>query len=180
MTSITDIEVRTVPPELVLGAIAKRSYAVVATVSEAGHPHAAGIVYAAVGSTLYVSTDRSSRKGRNLAAHGRVGVTIPVRRVPVGGPPSAIQFQGAAEVLATDDPEVLRLVETGELKGITSHGELDRPDGCVVRITPDRTVHTYGLGMSLGQLIRHPLDGAGRTDLSAQSERRSAEGSVCH
>jgi general stress protein 26 len=165
MNSTTDTEVRTVRPELVLEAIAKRSYAVVATVSEAGHPHAAGILYAAVGSTLYASTDRSSRKGRNIEATGRIGVTIPVRRVPIGGPPSAIQFQGSAEVLATDDPEVLRLVDTGELKGITSHGELDRPDGCIVRITPDRTAHTYGLGMSLWQLIRHPLAAAGRTDL---------------
>ena len=171
MISNTDPEVRTVPPELVLEAIAKRSYAVVASVSEAGHPHAAGVLYSSAGSTLYVSTDRSSRKGRNLAAHGRVGVTIPVRRVPVGGPPSAIQFQGSAEVLATDDPEVLRLVETSQLKGITSHGELDRPDGCIVRITPDRTVHTYGIGMSLWQLIRHPLDAAGRTDLAASSGR---------
>ena len=175
MTSITPTttapEVRTVAPALVLAAIAKRSYAVLATVSAAGHPHAAGVLYASVGSTLYVSNDRGSRKARNLATHGRVGVTIPVWRVPVGGPPSAIQLQGSAEVLATDDPEVLRLVETGDLKGITSHGELDRPDGCIVRITPDRAAHTYGLGMSLWQLIRHPLDAAGRTDLSATSER---------
>jgi hypothetical protein len=165
MNSTTDTEVRTVRPELVLEAIAKRSYAVVATVSEAGHPHAAGILYAAVGSTLYASTDRSSRKGRNLAAHGRVGVTVPVRRVPVGGPPSALQLQGSAAILAAEDPEVRRLVETGALQGITSHGELDRPDACIVRITPDGPVHTYGLGMSLWQLIRHPLDAAGRTDL---------------
>jgi general stress protein 26 len=174
MTTITDTDVRTVAPELVLEAIAKRSYAVVATVSTAGHPHAAGMLYATVGSTLYVSTDRSSRKGRNLAVNGRVGVTIPVRRVPVGGPPSAIQFQGSAEVLATDDPEVLRLVETGALKAITSHGELDRPDGCIVRITPDRRVHTYGLGMSLWELIRHPLDAAGRADLAAVRSPQAA------
>jgi len=175
MNSITDTDVRTVSPELVLEAIAKRSYAVVATVSAAGHPHAAGVLYTSVGPTLYVSTDRGSRKGRNLAAHGRVGVTIPVRRVPVGGPPSAIQFQGSAEVLAADDPEVLRLVDTGELKGITSHGELDRPDGCIVRITPDRTAHTYGLGMSLWQLIRHPLDAAGRAELAAPSGGAQAQ-----
>jgi general stress protein 26 len=169
MTSTTDTQVRVVPPELVRAAIAKRSYAVVATVSAAGHPHAAGILYATVGPDLYFSTDRGSRKGRNLAAHGRVGITVPVRRVPFGGPPSAVQLQGSAEVLATDDPHVLGLVERGELKSITSHGELDRPDGCIVRVTPDPTAHTYGLGMSLWHLVRHPLDAAGRTDLTAPS-----------
>jgi nitroimidazol reductase NimA-like FMN-containing flavoprotein (pyridoxamine 5'-phosphate oxidase superfamily) len=83
-TTTTSPGVRTVPPDLIRKAIGKRSYAVLATVSEGGHPHAAGVLYAAVGWTLYVSTDRSSRKGRNLAARGRVGLTIPVRRVPVG------------------------------------------------------------------------------------------------
>ena len=83
--------------ETVLKAIATRSYATLATVSSAGRPHVAGVLYAAVGRTLYVSTDRSSRKARNIAATPEVAVTIPVRRVPVG-PPSAVQFQGTAEL----------------------------------------------------------------------------------
>ncbi len=150
--------------ETVLKAIATRSYATLATVSTAGRPHVAGVLYAAVGRTLYVSTDRSSRKARNIAATPEVAVTIPVRRVPVG-PPSAVQFQGTAELLDRDDPEITRLVEQGELKAITSHGELDLPDGCVVRITPGRRLLTYGLGMSLLQLWRNPLDAGGVVEL---------------
>ena len=85
-----------------------------------------------------------------------------MRRIPVG-PPSAIQFQGTADVLALDDPGLLDLVARGFLKTVTGHGELERAGACFVRITPGRTVHTYGLGMSLWRLAREPLDAGGRS-----------------
>lgn len=158
--------VRDVPAALVERALARRSYAVLATVSPAGRPHAAGVLYAAVGTTLYLSTDRASRKGRNLASTPHVGVTVPVRRLPVG-PPAAIQLQATAEVLAVDHPDVVALAADGSIAAVTRHGELERPDGCIVRLTPGRTVHTYGLGMSLWRLLREPLAAAGRATLGA-------------
>lgn len=156
--------VRTVPADLVRTALARRSYAVLATVSPAGRPHAAGVLYTMVGDDLWLSTETTGRKGRNLLAHPHVGVTVPVRRLPVG-PPATIHFQGRADVLTAADPEVQRLVATGDLKAITSHGELDLPDGCFVRITPGRTIHTYALGMSLWSVLRNPLASAGRATL---------------
>jgi hypothetical protein len=158
----TDQVVRTVPADLVRRALAKRSYAVLATVSPAGRPHSAGVLYTMVGDDLWLSTETTGRKGRNLLAGPHVSVTVPVRRLPVG-PPSTIHFQGRAEVLGVDDPEVLRLAATGDLKAITSHGELELPDGCFVRITPAATVHTYAIGMSLWSVLRNPLASAGRT-----------------
>jgi general stress protein 26 len=146
--------------------VAKRSYCTLATSSAKNRPHNAGLIYASVGLTLYVSTARSSHKARNIAANPHVGVVIPVRRLPVGGPPSAVQYQGTAELLALDDPQIVELVEAGRLKAITSHGELDHPDGCFLRITPGRRINTYGLGMSLIQLIRHPLEAGGSIDLT--------------
>jgi hypothetical protein len=77
-----------------------------------------------------------------------------------------VQYQGTAELLALDDPQIVELVEAGRLKAITSHGELDHPDGCFVRITPGRRINTYGLGMSLIDLIRHPLEAGGSIDLT--------------
>jgi hypothetical protein len=151
--------------DLVSRAVHRRSVAVLSTVSAAGRPHAATVVYSAVGRQLYVSTIRSSRKGQNLTDNPWVGVVIPVRRLPVG-PPSSIQFQARAEVLSPDDPEIVRLAEAGELKAITGHGELDLPDGCFVRITPTNRVHTYGLGLSLWKLIRDPLNAGGSVDLA--------------
>jgi general stress protein 26 len=149
-------------------AIGRRSICTLATSSSRNRPHVATVIYAAVGTTLYVNTDRSSRKARNVAENPHVGVVVPIRRLPVG-PPSSAQFQGTAEVVDMDDPEIVRLVEAGKLKAVTSHGELDRPDGCFIRITPGRKVITYGLGMSLWHLLRHPLDAAGSVELPAQA-----------
>lgn len=141
-------------------AIRKRSYATLGTVSDRHRPHAAGVLYAAVDDVLYVSTLRSSRKARNIAANPHVFVSIPVRRIPIGAPPSTIQFAATAELLAVDHPDVVSLARAGRLSAITGHGELELPDGCVVRITPGPTIHTYGLGMSLWALARNPLDAA--------------------
>lgn len=156
----------TVTPHLddIRAAIAKRSFATLGTTSPQQRPHAAGILYAAIDDVLYVSTNRSSRKARNIAANPHVFVSIPVRRMPFGAPPSTIQFAATAELLAVDHPDVVALAGAGQLKAITGHGELELPDGCVVRITPGRTIHTYGLGMSLRSLAKNPLDAAGRVE----------------
>jgi Pyridoxamine 5'-phosphate oxidase len=149
-----------VSPDLVSKAIGRRSFCLLSTVSPAGRPHAAGVLYAAVGSTLYASTSLDSRKARNIADNPHVGVVVPIRRLPVG-PPSSVQFQAVAEILALDDPEIVRLHQAGSLKAVTSHGDLEHPGGCFVRITPVGRIHTYGLGMSLLRLLRDPLNAAG-------------------
>ncbi|HEV3365676.1 MAG TPA: pyridoxamine 5'-phosphate oxidase family protein [Acidimicrobiia bacterium] len=160
-------------PEQITKAIERRSFCTLATTSAANRPHVAGVLYDAVGSVLYVSTHRTSKKARNIAGNPHVGVCIPIRRLPVG-PPSTVQFQGVAEILATDDPRILDLVKAGHLKSITSHGELDLPDGCFLRITPARRVNTYGLGMSLRQLLRDPINAGGYVELAAPSHVESA------
>ncbi len=114
----------------------------------------------------YVNTLRTSRKARNIDHDPHVGVCIPIRRLPVG-PPSTVQFQGVAAILDNNDPEIAALIEAGRLRAITSHGELDNPDGCFLRITPNRRVNTYGLGMSLRQLLRDPLNASGNVEIAA-------------
>ncbi len=141
-------------------AIAKRSFATLGTTSPQHRPHAAAVLYAAVDDVLYVSTIRSSRKARNIATNPHVYVSIPVRRIPFGAPPSTIQFAATAELLPVDHPEVATLVRAERLSAITGHGELDLPGGCIVRIVPGQTVHTYGIGMSLRALAKNPLDAA--------------------
>lgn len=147
---------------LVERALARRSVAVLATVSPAGRPHAATVVYARVDGALYVSTSRTSRKARNVAANPHVHVCVAVRRLPFGPPPSSVQFATTAELLAVDHPDVVRLTRAGALKAITSHGELDLPDGCILRLAPPRTYLTYGLGLSLKALGQDPLHAGGR------------------
>lgn len=146
----------------VRAAVRSRGFAMLSTVSEAGFPHAAGVLYVPIGDDLYVHTMRSSRKAKNIGAEGRVGVVIPVRRLPVG-PPFTVQFQGRAEVLAMDDSEIVDHVDAGRLKKITSHGELDEPDGCFLRIRPTGVVHTYGIGVSALAVARDPLHNGPRS-----------------
>lgn len=136
--------------------IRKRSFAILSTTSDAGFAHAAGVQYATIDTTLYVNTLRSSRKARNIAVNDRVAVVIPVRQLPIG-PPFVVQFQARASLLTAIHPEITKLLSEGELKAITAHGELDEPDGCFVRITPTRRIHTYGLGVSPIALARDPL-----------------------
>ncbi len=170
------------PADEVLRLIDKRSYGVLASTSPAGRSHSAGVLYSRTGSSLVFSTMRSSRKARNVAANPHVAMTIPVRRVPVGGPPSAIMFQGRAEILDLDDRWLRSQADAGHLKSITGHGELELAGGCFVRIDlPDRVV-TYGLGMSLLSLIRDPLNASGWSDLSTvhrAAGHRAAGAGLC-
>lgn len=150
--------------ELVISAIDRRSFCTLATVSDAGRPHVAGVLYEAVGTTLWINTVDASRKARNVAANPHVAVCIPVRRAPVG-PPSVIQFQASGQVLHPDHPEVVGLLAEGALESITSHGELGVTGSCFLRITPNHRINTYGLGLPLRKLISDPLHAVGSVDL---------------
>jgi hypothetical protein len=76
-----------------------------------------------------------------------------------------VQFQAEAEVLGVDDAQVVRLVADRRLASITGHGELELPGSCFIRIALPRKLHTYGLGMLLISLIRHPLEAAGVVEI---------------
>lgn len=167
MTEHTSTAPHRLSPDTVLKALDKRTYAVMATTSPAGFPHTAGVLYQLVGTQLYTSTMRDSHKARNLAQNPRAAVTVPVRRMPVGAPPSAVQFQATVEILDLDDPELRKLAAAGRLKKVTGHGELELPGGCFLRITPRSRLNTYGLGMSLLQLARDPLNAGGFAELAA-------------
>lgn len=129
-------------------------------------PHASGVLYEIVGGSMYVNTNRSSRKARNIASSGRAAVCVPIRRLPVG-PPSSVQFQARADVVDLDDPKVLDVIAGGGLRSLTRHGELELPDGCFVRIGLPHRLMTYGLGMPLRSLVADPLAAAGRVDVTA-------------
>ena len=118
------------------------------------------MLYELVDDAFYVSTLRSSRKARNIAANPHVGVVVPIRRLPVG-PPSTVQFQTDAVLLDQDGPCIRRLVENGKLKSITGHNELEIEDGCFLRMTLPSRLVTYGLGMPIRRLIADPLSAGG-------------------
>jgi hypothetical protein len=147
-------------PSWVWKKIAKRSFCTLATTSAGNLPHVAGVLYAPVEGVLYVNTLRTSRKSKNITRNPQAFVCVPVRRLPIG-PPSSIQFGATVNIHEVDHPDIVRLVQSGALKSITSHGELDLPESCFLVITPNARMHTYGLGMPMHQLIRNPLEASG-------------------
>jgi general stress protein 26 len=166
MTTITPAPTipETDPKQLrkVQSVISGRTFATLATTSSAGRPHVAGVLYDEVDGALWVHTMRSSRKARSIAANPHVAVCIPFRKLPAG-PPYTVQFQATAGLVDMDDPAVVDLIATGELTAVSGHGALDEPDGVFVRIVPNGTVHSYGLGANPVDLIRDPLHTGART-----------------
>jgi len=140
-------------------AIARHSFCVLATSSSSNRPHAVGILYAAVGFDLYLLIGADTVKARNLRENPRVAISIPVRTFPMA-PPMAVQYQGSAELLAVDDPEITALLREGRLKKITGLGALKAPGVVFVRVRPGRRIASYGLGMSLLSLMRDLPGGA--------------------
>jgi nitroimidazol reductase NimA-like FMN-containing flavoprotein (pyridoxamine 5'-phosphate oxidase superfamily) len=143
--------------------LAGNSFCTLATSSAANRPHVAGVLYALVGRDLYVNTDTVSRKARNISENNRVAVCVPAQVDP-HGPPFTVSLQGTATILQNDDPEIVGLVADGRLAAVTSHGELDRPGTCFVKISPGRRVATYGVGVSEEQLAADPLSAFGSVD----------------
>lgn len=141
-------------------AIAGNWFGMLATSSAENRPHVAGVLYALVGRDVFVNTDETSRKARNIAETGRAAVCIPVS-AGLDAPPNTASLQGRAELLANDSEEITRLVASGALAAITSHGELERPGTCMVKITPTARVATYGIGVSDEAMASDPLSAFG-------------------
>ena len=151
-------------PGSVRRAIAKHSFCTLATSSATNQPHGVGVLYTAVDGLLYVSTLQDSKKARNIRENPLVALCIPVRRYPMA-PPFLVQFGGRAEILPAQDPAMVVLMQAGRLKKITGHGALDDPETCFLRITPDRKVFTYGIGVPLRTLLRDPTHANATFDL---------------
>jgi general stress protein 26 len=142
--------------------IASNSFCTLATSSAGNRPHVAGVLYALVRRDLYIHTDTTSRKARNIAENHQVAVCIPVPVDPQG-PPFTASLQGTASILQNDAPEIVSLVADGKLTAITSHGELERPDTCFVKISPGRRVVT-GIGVSEEERAADPLSAFGSVE----------------
>jgi len=145
--------------------VAQKPFATLATSSASHWTLVAGVLYVEGDGALYVTTSRSSAKVRHIRENPRVAVCIPVQSYPLF-PPFCVQFQGHAMLHAPDDPAIAPMLASGRLKKITSHGELDDPNTCLVRIPLPRRVATYGLGVPIRTLLRDPLAAARVVELA--------------
>jgi general stress protein 26 len=155
-------------------ALRRHGFGTLSTVTEQGRPHATGVVYAVSPPgeplNLYVTTRTTTRKVRNVRAQPDVAFVIPVpRRFAPGFPPRVIQFQGTATVVSGSDEAAIRAFASSWFlrrilmteRRIVAHGGML----CFLRIHPDTTVFTYGMGRSLLENIRRPRDAIGRVTI---------------
>jgi len=142
-------------------ALGKNSYCTLATASANGHPHVVGVLYAFARDAVYLITERKTKKVRDIEANPRVAICVPVRKFPLA-PPFSVQFHGSAEVLERDDAEIEELLGEGALRKIVGFGILKRPGMCFLKVTPVGKIHTWGIGVSMWQLLRNPV-GADRS-----------------
>jgi Pyridoxamine 5'-phosphate oxidase len=158
--------------EQVWQAITRASFAVLSHVTPAGEPRSSGVVYKASGRRLVVAVAPGSWKALHIAADGRVAVTVLVRRggilslvAPI--PPAAISFHGTAVVHPAGSPQARSALD--ELRSLIPVER--RASACVIQITPVGAFRTYGLGVSLRQML-NPAAAQARVPVTPNEDTR--------
>lgn len=148
--------------EIVEKEIRRRTFGVLSTVSRDRRPHSTGVVYGVSSRegpfALYVTTNRDNKKARNINRDPNVAFTIPIsRRFLKFLPPNCVQFQGTAEIVSFEDEDARNAFSQSLVlrKILKLEEEHAGPKAVFIRIRPDSTVHTYGLGSSLIGLLRN-------------------------
>jgi uncharacterized protein YhbP (UPF0306 family) len=166
------------PPEEVVAELRKHTFGIIGTVSRDGRPHATGVAYVTspLGKplALYVVTDTSTKKVRNILNNPNVSFVVPIpRRLITVAPMSCIQFQGRARLLGTDDVgalETMKSTRMGRMMLGMAKRMINELTGklCFIMITPDPVIHTYGVGLSLFQMRNSFGRARGKIELPAE------------
>jgi Pyridoxamine 5'-phosphate oxidase len=139
--------------ERVWAELAKASFAIISYATPTGAPRSSGVVYGVGGRHLYVAVAPHSWKARQIANGQQVAVTVPVRR---GGllsllmsiPPATISFRARAIVHPAGSFEVGSVSK--KLESLLPKG---RRAGVVLELVPEGSFLTYGIGVSLKEMI---------------------------
>jgi general stress protein 26 len=152
---------RVLPFDYVEAQLRKKHFGIVGTVTPDGRPHSTAIVYGisppGARLALYVLTESSYKKTRNIRANPNVSFVVPFpHHVLRFVPSSCIQFQGRAEVLPWDDADARASFQRNDVLKMTLEVGGNDPERAVfLVITPDAKIFGYGLGMSLLALRRN-------------------------
>ncbi len=151
--------------EMVENEMRRKNYGVLSTISKDGRPHSAGVMYAVSSRSrpfaLYIVTDRRSKKARNIDRNPNVSFGVPIHRSPGFLPPSSIQFQGRAEIIpSTDKAGNEAFNASNRLRRVLKMQLVQKREvSTFIRIRPDPVVFTYGVGLTIFQLMKH-IEGA--------------------
>jgi hypothetical protein len=140
--------------EQVWGEVGKASFAIIGYVTPTGEPRSSGVVYAVRDHHLYFAVASDSWKARHIAEGQELAVTVPVRRggllsllVPI--PPATVSFHARAIV---HPPGTLDLRSVSKkLESLVP--EERRAVATILELVPEGTFLTYGIGVSLREMI---------------------------
>jgi len=160
----SDATVSRVTFDMVLKELKRHHFGVLSTVTKDERAHSTGVVYGVSPPgwpiEIYVMTRKKLKKTRNIMGNPNVSFVVPLtRRLLSFLPPSCIQFQGKAKILDWKD-EVATQTFKAFFMGRTILNMYDemyrRGDHsiCFLRVTPDPTIFTYGVGVSLWEMKR--------------------------
>jgi len=157
--------------EMLENTIRNRSYGVLSTISREGRPHSAGVSYAVSDRTepfgLYIVTDGRSKKARNITRNPQVSFVIPVPRWFGFLPPSSIQFEATAAIIPLSDETSRMTFERSFItKRILSLQLAQKSEvSTFIRVRPSSVMFTYGVGLSIFQLMKHVEGAAARVEI---------------
>jgi general stress protein 26 len=160
------------------------TFGTLSTVDGRNRSHSVGLIYAVSEPRnplrIYAMTQMKTRKVRNIKANPNVSFVVQCPRILSMIPPSVIQFQGTAEVLAVDNQAAERAFKRGYLLRMMLDkvaeidlGSLGEP--CYIVIKPDPVIYTYGLGLSMWQLYKHIEDAGSRVKVPAYARWDKSE-----
>lgn len=139
----------------------RASFAVIGYVTPQGEPRSSGVVYKTVGRRLYTVVAPDSWKARHIAGAGLVSVTVTVHRGGVLAlvqpiPPATISFHAMAVVHPAGSLKIASLSK--ELESLLPPGRRDQ--GAVIELIPEGRFLTYGIGVSLMDMLKPEVAGA--------------------
>jgi hypothetical protein len=139
--------------EQVWGELGKASFAILSFVTPAGEPRSSGVVYAVETRHLYCAVAPQSWKARRINDGQEVAVTVPVRRggllslvAPI--PPATVSFHARTIVHPPGSLDIGSLS-----KRLQSLLPKDRRGATVLELVPEGTFLTYGIGVSLREML---------------------------
>ncbi len=171
---IMDTDLR-VTFDMVLKELKKRHFGVLSTVTKDGRSHSAAVFYSVSLSArpleIFAMTRTKLKKARNIMNNPNVSFVVPLRRhLLTFVPPPCIEFQGQAEIVDWKDETAVTACKTSYMGRtiVNAYDEMYRQGDhtiCFLRITPDPTIFTYGVGVSIWEMRRHMAIGFAKVEI---------------
>jgi nitroimidazol reductase NimA-like FMN-containing flavoprotein (pyridoxamine 5'-phosphate oxidase superfamily) len=143
----------------------KKTFGVLSTISPGGSLQTTGIIYAVSPPVaplrLYLLTDRSFLKVRNISRNPEVSFLVPYpHHLLPFVPASCISFPGTAEIVPLEDPEGRQAFTTRRILRMNLDEVAAMDEAVFIRIRPKRSMHCYGVGIGLLTIARKPAEAA--------------------